>query len=145
MVSLLYLDSEYREAFIKCLAELCPETETELDTSQARKVYRWDSDDIAAFKYLLKFHEKKCTYPECRLCIDNCPMDGIDLSMRPPVIARPCMNCTFCAKICPTGALDESAWVETFIKRTRVLFPLFYLPGLEQPEAEGQFRRLVPV
>lgn len=46
---------EYREAFIKCLAELSPETETELDTSQARKIYRWDNDEIAAFKYLLNF------------------------------------------------------------------------------------------
>lgn len=98
-----------------------------------------------SFRYLLKFYEEKCTYPKCRLCMDNCPMDGIDLSVKPPVIAKPCMNCTFCAKICPTGALDESIWVETFIERTLKLFPLFYLPGLDKPEADGHFRRLIPI
>ena len=97
------------------------------------------------FRKLLKFHPEKCVYPKCRLCMDNCPMDGIDLSVEPPVIAKPCMDCTFCAKVCPTGALDESLWVETFAERTRVLMPIHYMAGLEKPEAEGHFRRLVPI
>jgi ferredoxin len=97
------------------------------------------------FRYLMKFHKEKCLYPDCRLCMDNCPMNGIDLSVDPPVIAKPCMNCTFCAKICPTGALDETLWVETFFERTIKLFPPFYLKYLEKAEAEGSFRRLVPL
>jgi ferredoxin len=97
------------------------------------------------FRKLLKFDKNKCTYPECRLCMDNCPMDGIDLSVDPPVIAKPCLDCTFCAKVCPTGALDESRWVETFVERNRALMKSFYMAGLVEPEKEGRFRRLVPI
>ncbi|MFL5733355.1 MAG: polysaccharide deacetylase family protein [Chloroflexia bacterium] len=44
---------EYRQAFIKRLAELSPETSTELDQAAATKSYRWDTSEVAAFKYLL--------------------------------------------------------------------------------------------
>ena len=93
---------------------------------------------------MLKFHPEKCVYPSCRLCMDNCPMDGIDLSMDPPVIATPCMSCTLCAKICPTGALDESEWFNTFKERTAKFMDTWYSTYIDKQEAEGKFRRLVP-
>jgi ferredoxin len=31
----------------------------------------------------------RCRYPKCRLCMDNCPVDGIDLTMRPPLSQNP--------------------------------------------------------
>lgn len=99
----------------------------------------------SSFQTLRKFHEEKCTYPECRLCMDNCPEDGIDLSVRPPVIGKPCIGCTFCAKICPTGAMDESAWVEASAPMIARMMESFYVEGSVKSEAEGSFRRLVPL
>lgn len=97
------------------------------------------------FVPMLKFHEEKCTYPGCRLCMDNCPMDGIDLSVEPPVIAKPCIKCTFCAKICPTGAIDINDWAETYAPKLLGLVRSFFLPAVLKAEAEGRFRRLLPV
>src|SRR5919199_1467305 len=46
---------EYRRAFLQRLAELSPETSTEVDVEQVRHAYRWDTPEVAAFKYLLNF------------------------------------------------------------------------------------------
>jgi flavodoxin/NAD-dependent dihydropyrimidine dehydrogenase PreA subunit len=97
------------------------------------------------FAALVKFHREKCSYPKCRLCMDNCPLHGIDLSLKPPIIAQPCMNCTFCAKICPTGAIDESAWVNVSGVRMNELMQKYYLPDLHRAEKMGRFRRLVAI
>jgi len=99
----------------------------------------------ASFNALRKFHKTKCRYPECRLCMDNCPEDGIDLSVNPPVIGEPCIGCTFCTKICPTGAMDESAWVEASAPMIAESMKSFYLAGSVKAEAEGDFRRLIPL
>lgn len=89
-----------------------------------------------------KLNLEKCRYPECRLCMDNCHMDAIDLSVSPPIFARNCVPCYFCEKICPEGAIEvdyDSAAEEARQK----------LPALEElldkAEAEGRFRRLVPL
>jgi flavodoxin/NAD-dependent dihydropyrimidine dehydrogenase PreA subunit len=97
------------------------------------------------FKQLVKYRKELCRYPKCRLCIDNCPMNGIDLSVNPPVFAKPCENCTFCCKICPTGAIDISdylaVWRPKVEKTTRGGFEAEPLP---EAEKSGHFRRLVP-
>ena len=92
-----------------------------------------------------KYNREKCLYPKCQLCMDNCPMDGIDLTVDPPVIAKPCMHCMFCAKICPTGAMDENFFYNTPAERTIKATPEFYLEQLAIDEAKGRFRRLVPI
>ena len=92
-----------------------------------------------------KYNKQKCLYPKCQLCMDNCPMDGIDLTVAPPVIAKPCMHCMFCAKICPTGAMDEDFFYDTPAEKTWKSVPEFHLDQLAKDEAEGRFRRLVPV
>jgi flavodoxin/NAD-dependent dihydropyrimidine dehydrogenase PreA subunit len=97
------------------------------------------------FQKIVKFVREKCTYPKCRLCMDNCPLDGIDLSLSRPVIAQPCMNCFFCEQICPTGALnvDEKdldllqQWHVNAIRKNGI-------PRLAEAEAQGRFRRLTP-
>jgi flavodoxin/ferredoxin len=100
---------------------------------------------VESFTSTVKFYKEKCLYPKCRLCMDNCPMDGIDLSVEPPVIAKPCHPCEFCARICPTGAIDISIWLEDLSAVTiKYLYPLHLLPALEKAEAEGRFRRLLP-
>jgi ferredoxin len=94
---------------------------------------------------MLRFYKEKCSYPGCRLCMDNCPMDGIDLTIDPPLIARPCIRCTYCAKICPTGALDDSEWVNHVAAIGHDLLENDLLPVLDRAEKDGRFRRLLPV
>ena len=99
-------------------------------------------EPVGNFASTLKFHKEKCLYPNCRLCMDNCPMEGIDLSVKPPVIAKPCLNCEFCTRVCPTGALDMDEWVETTASMVSKGFSFLMLNSLKKAEAEGLFRRL---
>ena len=94
---------------------------------------------------LLKFHKEKCLYPQCRLCMENCPMYGIDLSVDPPLLAKPCLSCEFCARVCPTGALDIDEWVHNMASMTSASVSSMILGSLEKAEGEGRFRRLIPV
>jgi ferredoxin len=67
----------------------------------------------------LTFDRERCTYPECQLCVDNCPGDAIDLSGETAIIqGKGCLRlCGFCETICPTGAIS---------------YPEGYLPKLFQ-------------
>jgi ferredoxin len=103
-----------------------------------------EKDLIESFADMLKFHAEKCRYPKCRLCMENCPVEGIDLSMSPRVIADPCVMCEFCTRVCPTGALDMDEWVAAVAEETAEVIDKFMLPPLDQAEKEGRFRRLVP-
>lgn len=96
---------------------------------------------------MVKYHPEKCNYPKCSLCMDNCPVDGIDLTIEPPVIASPCAHCEFCFRICPTGAMEGDAHVEHMIEQaaSREVCENLLFPGLEKAEAEGRFRRLVAI
>jgi flavodoxin/NAD-dependent dihydropyrimidine dehydrogenase PreA subunit len=97
------------------------------------------------FSATLKYSKERCIYPECRLCMDNCPVSGFDLTVDPPVIAKPCIECEFCARLCPTGALDMSIWVQAMADIVREkLFPYDLLPTLQQAETAGKFRRILP-
>lgn len=53
------------------------------------------------------------------------------------------MNCFFCEKICPTGAIeaDFEAAAQIFSWRTKHILA----PVLAKAEAEGRFRRLIPL
>lgn len=93
----------------------------------------------------IKYHKEKCIYPECHLCMDNCPMDGIDLTVEPPVIAKPCNFCRFCTRICPTGAIECEAYDTAIAPIAAKVQKEVMLPLLEKAEAEGSFRRLVPI
>lgn len=97
------------------------------------------------YKEILRFERTKCVYPNCRLCMDNCPLDGIDLTLEPPILAKPCMNCGFCLMICPTGAIyvDEKK-MELLCKWIREDMQKWDPPVLAKAEAQGHFRRLVP-
>ena len=77
--------------------------------------------------------------------MDNCPVDGIDLTMNPVVIAKPCVSCEFCARICPTGAIDISQWLQDMHDGGPEMMRNVILPALESAEAKGKFRRLLPV
>ncbi len=49
---------------------------------------------------------KKCTYPKCKLCLDNCPQNAIDFSYNPPLFHHDCEGCDMCYCVCPTGAVS---------------------------------------
>jgi hypothetical protein len=53
------------------------------------------------------------------------------------------MNCFFCEKICPTGAIeaDFEAVAQIFSRRAKHILA----PVLAKAEAEGRFRRLIPL
>jgi flavodoxin/ferredoxin len=103
-----------------------------------------DLDAISSFAKLLKFDREKCLHPNCTLCMDNCPTHGIDLSVNPPELGQPCLDCEFCARLCPTGALDMDEWVQIIENMTAKYTPMG-LQFLEKAEAEGHFRRLLPL
>lgn len=100
----------------------------------------------------LTYNREKCLYPKCTLCMDNCPMNYIDLSADPPIFGSEktkCDNwvgCTFCEMICPTGAIDGH-W-EEFLKSTesstRILDYNLLERAAYEAEAAGRLRILVP-
>jgi flavodoxin/formate hydrogenlyase subunit 6/NADH:ubiquinone oxidoreductase subunit I len=100
--------------------------------------------DDGSYTEMLKYHKEICLYPRCRLCMENCPMDGIDLTVNPPIIAKPCIECEFCTKICPTGALDDSTYNEFAGPITARDIKDFLLTDVNKAEAEGRFRPLIP-
>ena len=72
--------------------------------------------------------------------MDNCPMHGMDLSVDPPILAKPCLDCEFCARLCPTGALDMTAWLEAMDDTT---LTQKLLDTLADAEKGGRFRPLM--
>lgn len=100
---------------------------------------------LSAFKDLVGYDRERCRYPKCRLCMDNCPMDGIDLTIDPPILAKPCIYCTFCEAICPSGAITISLeWLESTVQKERKILQSICVDELNKAEAEGHFRRLFP-
>jgi len=61
--------------------------------------------DIPGMKYSLIYDKEKCTYPGCSICVDQCQVNGIDLSVDPPIVGKPCLKCGQCAVLCPTEAI----------------------------------------
>ncbi len=90
-----------------------------------------------------KFDSQRCRYPACRLCMDHCPVNGINLSVTPLVFGKNCHTCHFCEMICPEGAIYVD--YDAFVKKSRRRGKSVYIKALEDAETEGRFRRLVPV
>jgi NAD-dependent dihydropyrimidine dehydrogenase PreA subunit len=106
-----------------------------------------DDSDVKHLRYsrILKYDRAKCVYPKCRLCMENCPMDGIDLTVKPYILAKPCMNCGFCLLICPTGAIytDEKD-MDGLCQWIREDMQKYDHQLLANAKARGHFRPLVP-
>jgi NAD-dependent dihydropyrimidine dehydrogenase PreA subunit len=99
-------------------------------------------------KFKLNYHKEKCVYPKCRLCMENCPMDGIDLTVDPPVIGKPCMAhfCQMCDQLCPTGAIEvDEEHIKWQAKGDREAKHFEdRMQAMREREAQGVFRRLMP-
>lgn len=91
------------------------------------------------------FDMKKCTYPKCTLCIDNCPMNSIDFGQDPPVIHENCEGCDLCWCICPVDAIDITNIAETHARLGGGGNDSFFFNALYEAERIGRFRRLVPL
>lgn len=73
-------------------------------------------------------------------------MDGIDLSVDPPIVARPCLSCYFCEEICPTGAIDADEEKQEILARNiSSTLKKVGAKHLADAEARGCFRRLIPL
>lgn len=92
---------------------------------------------------------QKCRYPECKICIEHCPMEAIDFSTSPPSFKHNCEGDDLCWVICPTGAIEITNIELTHeLMYKRILenkenHP--FLKFLEEEEKMGRFRRLVPL
>ncbi|MBI5584473.1 MAG: hypothetical protein HY892_11680, partial [Deltaproteobacteria bacterium] len=101
----------------------------------------------------MTYDEKKCLYPKCRLCMDHCLMEYIDLSVEPRRYGskgNACdmwLGCTFCEMICPTGAIscDWERFHREFAEKIGVVLdgnPL--AQAAEECINSGRLRLLVP-
>jgi ferredoxin len=90
-----------------------------------------------------KFNREKCLYPNCTLCIDNCPTNSINMSASPPIIRKRCDRCWFCEQICPQGAIEVD-W-ESIARLIDKYVVQDFTEVSEEAEAKGRFRRLVPL
>jgi len=88
-----------------------------------------------------RLNKQKCRYPQCHLCIDNCPASAINLSVSPPVFAEKCYTCFFCEMICPEGAVEVE--YEPFTQESLKVVSSSFNEALDKAESEGRFRRLV--
>jgi flavodoxin/Fe-S-cluster-containing hydrogenase component 2 len=61
------------------------------------------------FEFKMTWNKERCRYPRCRLCVDNCPVGAIDLSVSPVMFRKGCISCYFCEMLCPTGAIEFDA------------------------------------
>lgn len=89
---------------------------------------------------------KKCAYPACHLCMDNCPMGYIDLTAEPQRFGNrgfkcdDCHECSFCFMLCPTGAIEmDPPGIEHAMKNKGVRHKPFE-EMLKKDEASGKFR-----
>ena len=103
-----------------------------------------DFADTFKWRKLAKLNMEKCLYPACRLCMDNCPLDGIDLSVDPPIFAKPCTDCHFCGQICPTGAIEiDYDRIEAANKLATGRIKEVFVPRVLEAAAQGHLRMLV--
>jgi flavodoxin/ferredoxin len=86
----------------------------------------------------LSINRERCN--DCGDCQDSCPVNGIDLETEPPRIQNPCIHCWYCAKICPTCAI-EADW-NMMVKMMKDQFPRL-IQALKDAESRGEFRWLI--
>jgi flavodoxin/Fe-S-cluster-containing hydrogenase component 2 len=112
------------------------------DTPELRATIKDTIEEPDTFK----FHPELCRYPRCRLCMDNCLIYNIDLSLDPPKLpGQDCQpHCCFCTLLCPTGAIEIDEFVASQAKAFYLTTTTYAMPNLDRAEERGEFRRLIP-
>lgn len=113
----------------------------------------------AAIDHLGGFHNvhgklvrdsSKCLFPKCTICMDNCTMNYIDLSINALKYGNlgdgcdDCHGCTYCEMICPTGAIHPEVPYEKVAPVGKDHGSELFCTVLKAAEQEGKFRRLIP-
>jgi flavodoxin/Fe-S-cluster-containing hydrogenase component 2 len=90
---------------------------------------------------------KKCTYPKCKLCEENCPMNSIDFPKGQPIVHNNCEGCDLCWCICPYDAISIPNIAEThaLLANSETSWDSPFLANLNKAEKTGRFRRLMPI
>jgi flavodoxin/Fe-S-cluster-containing hydrogenase component 2 len=106
--------------------------------------------DAITYKQMKTKHAydmKKCTYPKCALCVDNCPMNSIDLSHGQSIVHNNCEGCDLCWCVCPYDAISIPNIAEShaLLANSETTWDSPFLANLNNAEKTGRFRRLVPV
>ncbi len=71
-----------------------------------QRVCNYDAIAYEGEKIKIEINTKKCTYPKCTICADECPQDAIDLTKSPPVIHNRCEAEGLCWGVCPENAIE---------------------------------------
>ena len=95
--------------------------------------------DLRSFDFHI--NKERCLYPQCTVCIDNCPTRSINLSVSPPIFRHNCDRCWFCEQICPRGAIEVN-WepIADFVDQNIVED---WFRVADEAVANGRLRRLV--
>lgn len=88
---------------------------------------------------------KSCTYPQCKLCVEHCPMDCIDFSTRPPTFHQYCEGCDLCFSLCPHDSISVTNFAQAQLPLRMTSPNNPFAREIDQYEAAGRFRRLVPI
>lgn len=125
----------FRKSCLNCALcdKMCPQLAIEVDAETMRS------------RTQRKINMDKCTYPSCTLCVDHCPMDSIDFSTLPPVIKRSCEGDDLCWVICPHGAIEINNLESTHARMVMSSDDHPFVKLLAEAEAQGRFRRHVPL
>jgi ferredoxin len=89
-----------------------------------------------------RYNKQKCRYPECRLCMDNCPLGIINLSVSPVIFPKKCQPCNFCEMICPEGAIEAD--YDSTLGKLPLSMKDEFEAILNEESQIGRFRRLIP-
>ena len=117
--------------------KLCPQLAIEVD------------DEAMMHRTKHRIDMTKCTYPECTLCVDYCPMHSIDFTVTPPEFKKNCEGDDLCWVICPNNAIEilniETTHEPLMITSLADVTDHPFEKMLEEEEKKGKFRRHVPI
>jgi ferredoxin/flavodoxin len=104
-----------------------------------QRVCNYDAIAYEGEKIKLEINTKKCTYPKCTACIDNCPQDCMDFAKYPQVVIHNrCEAEGLCWGVCPENAIDVPNMAEIQMKKAWYFKGGMGMPGGGRGGAPGQ-------